>query len=153
MIRHFLPLALVLAACRPASTPPAATAPDTVGVAAQLLAADHAFADSTAARGLDGWMTFYSADAVRLTMGGRHVQGLGAVREFDRELFADSTVHLLWIPTGAGAFTDGRHGYTTGTSVMIRHGAKPDTLYKGAYVTRWRREADGSWKVILDTGS
>jgi ketosteroid isomerase-like protein len=144
---------LGLAACRGAAAPPA-SAPDTTGVREALLAADRAFADSTAARGLDGWMGFYAADAVRLTMGGDVAQGLEAVRKYDAPLFADSATRLLWTPTGAGVFADGRHGFTTGTSLMVRRAAaKTDTVYRGAYITMWRREADGRWRVILDTGS
>lgn len=153
MTRFSLVLFLGVMACRGAATP-AASAPDTAGVREALLAADRAFADSTAARGLDGWMGFYAADAVRLTMGGDVAQGLEAVRKYDAPLFADSTTRLLWTPTGAGVFADGRHGFTTGTSLMVRRAAaKTDTVYRGAYVTLWRREADGRWKVILDTGS
>jgi ketosteroid isomerase-like protein len=153
MTRCLALLVFGLAACRGAADP-AASVPDTTGVREALLAADRAFADSTAARRLDGWMGYYSADAVRLTMGGDVAQGLEAVRKYDAPLFADSTTRLLWTPTGAGAFADGRHGFTTGTSLMLRTAAgKTDTVYRGAYITMWRREADGRWKVILDTGS
>lgn len=153
MLRPSVVLALVLAACRSAPAP-SVSVPDTTSTKDALLAADRAFADSTAARGLDGWMDFYAADAVRLTMGGDVAQGLEAVRKFDAPLFADSTTRLLWTPTGAGLFADGQHGFTTGTSMMVRTAAtRTDTIYRGAYVTLWRREADGQWKVILDTGS
>jgi ketosteroid isomerase-like protein len=151
--RFALLLFFGLAACRGAAVP-AASAPDTTGAREALLAADRAFADSTAARGLDGWMGFYAADAVRLTMGAEVAQGLEAVRKFDAPLFADSSTRLLWTPTSAGVFADGRHGFTTGTSLMVRTtAAQTDTVYRGAYITMWRREADGRWKVILDTGS
>ncbi|HEX5632700.1 MAG TPA: DUF4440 domain-containing protein [Gemmatimonadales bacterium] len=149
-------LLLGLAACgRPAK--PAASAPDAVDTAAMtraLLAADRAFADSTAAHGFEGWMRFYATDAVRLTMGAEIAQGLDAVRAHDQGLFADSTVRLVWTPTGSGVFADGRHGFTTGTSAVVRTGGKSvDTVSRGAYVTMWRRDRDGIWRVILDTGS
>jgi ketosteroid isomerase-like protein len=145
-----------LGACGRASTPAASVpgAADTAGLAEALLAADRAFGDSTAARGLEGWMRFYAEDAVRLTMGAEVAQGLDAVRAHDASLFADSAVRLVWTPLRSGVFADGRHGFTTGRSAMLKlGGATPDTVYRGAYVTIWRREADGRWKVILDTGS
>jgi ketosteroid isomerase-like protein len=141
---------LLLAACSRAPAPPAAAVPDTAGYGAQLREAEAAFQASTAARGLDGWMAWYAPDAVRLVMGGKVSQGTAAVRAHDAELFADPAARLSWQLTDAGAFADGRHGFTTGTAAMVR-GA--DTLYKGTYVTLWRREADGGWKVVLDTGS
>ena len=42
-----------------------------------------------------------------------------AVRKLDAEMFKDPKRKLVWEPTGGGAFADGRHGYTTGTSKML----------------------------------
>ena len=56
----------------------------------------------------------------------------------------------MWKPTDAGAFADGRHGFTTGRSALLS--AAGDTLYAGVYLTMWRVEA-GRWRVILDTGA
>ncbi len=126
-----------------------------------LLAADRAFAADTYARGLDGWLAHHAPDAVRLQMGGTAaagtvVQGLDAVRAYDAGLFADPSARLVWTPTEGGAFADGATGFTTGRSAMVRlraDGAAPDTLFRGTYVTVWRRGADGRWRVILDTGA
>jgi ketosteroid isomerase-like protein len=116
--------------------------------------ADRLFAVETSARGLDGWMDAYASDAVRLRLGGIAVQGLDAVRTADAPLFADPARRLLWEPTDAGVFADGLHGFTTGTSafVTVEDGVVADTLSTGRYVTFWRRDEDGTWKVILDTG-
>lgn len=123
---------------------------------AALLAADRAFAAATAARGLDGWMDAYAADAVRLRLGGSAAegsvaQGTDAIRAFDAALFEDPAVRLVWDPTDAAPFADGRTGFTTGRASVVRV-ATADTLYRGTYVTIWRRDGDG-WKVILDTGA
>lgn len=134
---------------------------DPAAVRTELLAADRAFAADTYARGLDGWMAHHAPDAVRLRMGGSAadgavVQGLDAVRAYDAGLFADPTTRLVWAPTEAGAFAGGATGFTTGRSAMVRlrsEGAAPDTLFRGTYVTVWRRGADGRWRVILDTGA
>ena len=95
-------------------------------------------------------MEFYADDAVRLRMGRTTVQGLDAVRAYDAGLFADATTRLVWEPTDAGAFADGRHGFTTGRSALLS--ASGDTLYAGVYVSMWRLDG-GRWRVILDTGA
>lgn len=136
----------VLAGC--SARPPA---PSPAEAREALMAADRAFAAQTADRGLDGWMDAYAPDAVRLSMGGTVAQGTEAVRAFDAALFADPTQRLVWAPTDAGSFSDGRHGFTTGRSALLS--ARGDTLYTGVYVTLWRREADGRWRAILDTGA
>lgn len=143
---------LALSAC--ATTRPAAPADDA------LMAADRAFAAETAARGLDGWLAHHAPDAARLQMGGTRaagtvVQGLDAVRAYDAGLFRDAGTRLVWEPTAAGTFSDGRTGFTTGRSAMLRlNGAvAADTLFAGTYITVWRLGRDGRWRVLLDTGA
>lgn len=149
-----LPLLLLLAACRDEPPPAPAQLALPAATTEDLLAADRAFGEATKAQGLDGWMSFYARDAVRLTMGAEVVQGLTAVREYDARLFADSTLRLEWVPTDAGLFREGTIGFTTGRSAMVKvSGATRDTVYRGTYVTIWRREETGAWRVMLDTGS
>jgi ketosteroid isomerase-like protein len=119
----------------------------------ELMEADREFAAETAARGLDGWMSFYADDAARVQLGTASVRGPEGIRGFDAEMFDDSTTRLLWEPTDAGVFEDGRHGFTTGRSAFVRiDGDIPDTLSMGRYVTIWRLDSEGRPRVILDTG-
>ena len=116
-----------------------------------LMDADRAFAKATAERRLDGWMEFYTDDAVRITpLGGKATIGRKAIRELDKSLFADADTRLVWEPTDGGAYPDGKLGFTTGKAKIL---AKDDkVLFEGAYITLWRKDANG-WKVILDTGA
>jgi len=120
---------------------------------ASLMQADRDFAVATHARGIDGWMSFYAPDAIRIRYRGNMVKGHPAVREFDAPGLADTTSTLNWEPTDAYVFSDGRIGSTTGrywvTSRKTEEVGKQ--LGSGRYVTMWRR--DGSrWLVIMDTG-
>jgi len=120
-----------------------------------LIAADRAFAKATAERRLDGWMEFYADDAVRITpLGGKATIGRKAIRDLDTALFADAKTRLVWDPTDAGAYSDGKLGFTTGKAKILAKDAdgNDETKFEGAYVTLWRKEATG-WKVILDTGA
>jgi ketosteroid isomerase-like protein len=121
---------------------------------AELMAADRAFAAAAADKGLDGWMSFFTDDAVRVDLGEKAHVGKAAVKEHDTELFADPKKLLVWEPTDGGAFADGKTGYTTGKAQMVTKGEKPDpTKWTHAYITWWRKGDDGRWKVILDTGA
>lgn len=151
-MRSTLFVLVLLAACSVEQAEPPATAFDPAALREELLAADRAFADSTDRHGLEGWMSWYADDGVRLQMGGPVAQGTAAIRAFDTALFADSNLVLRWTPTEAGAFADGRHGFSTGRGALVtRDGA--DTAWSGNYITIWRRHADGRWQVLLDTGS
>lgn len=129
---------------------------DAATVKDALMAADRAFAKAAAEKGIDGWMSYMAADAVRISpLGGTATVGTKAVRELDAKLFADPKQKLVWEPTDGGAFADGNTGFTTGKAKIVATGAdgKDEVSWTGAYVTIWRKGADGSWKVILDTGA
>ena len=120
----------------------------------ELLQADRDFADATHARGIEGWMSFFADDAIRIKYRGGMVKGWDAVRETDTPLISDTTITLNWQPLEAHVFKHGTVGVTIGMSQIVsRTGAnKGSVTYHGRYTTLWRREPDGRWKVIMDTG-
>jgi ketosteroid isomerase-like protein len=118
-----------------------------------LMQADRDFATATHSRGIDGWMSFFAPDAVRLRYRGDMVKGFDAIRRFDNATISDSTTTLNWEPIDAHAFRDGKTGSTTGKYwVVSRNPADAGKeLGHGRYVTMWRRDG-GRWVVIMDTG-
>ncbi len=83
----------------------------------------------------------------------RPSQGIEAIRARDSSLMNNPEYLLRWEPTNAGVFADGSHGFTTGHGELVRRTPPGDTAWAGHYVTIWRRESGGQWRVILDTGS
>ena len=120
---------------------------------ASLMQADRDFAVATHARGIDGWMSFYAPDAIRIRYRGNMVKGFDEIRKFDLPNFSDTTTILNWEPTDAHVFRGGDVGSTTGTyAVVSRTGADAGKVSgRGHYVTMWRRDG-GRWLVIMDTG-
>jgi ketosteroid isomerase-like protein len=120
---------------------------------ASLMQADRDFAVATHARGIDGWMTFYAPDAIRIRYLGDMVKGFDEIRKFDTPNISDTTTILNWEPIDAHVYRGGDIGSTTGKySVMNRTG--PNAGKEGGhgrYVTMWRRDG-GRWLVIMDTG-
>jgi ketosteroid isomerase-like protein len=118
-----------------------------------LMQADRDFAVATHARGIDGWMSFYALDAIRIRYRGNMVKGSGEIRKFDLPGISDTTTILNWEPTDANVFSGGDIGSTTGKYwVVSRTGidAGKETGH-GRYVTMWRRAGE-RWLVIMDTG-
>lgn len=148
-----------LSACNPESSPeptPAATVSlDTEKGRDVLMQADRDFAAEAAARGIDGWISYMASDAVRLVLGRSSISGLGAIREADTPLFETDSVRLAWEPVDGTVFASGDHGFTTGTYEVLRlqTDGTEAAVGQGAYITFWRQEADGTWKVILDGGA
>jgi ketosteroid isomerase-like protein len=118
-----------------------------------LLQADRDFAVATHARGIDGWMSFYAPDAIRIRYRGNIIRGFDEIRKFDLPNISDTTSILNWEPTDAYVFNGGSIGSTTGKySVVSRRAADTGKeLGNGHYVTMWRRDG-GRWLVIMDTG-
>ena len=53
---------------------------------------------------------------------------------------------LTWEPSGADVSSSGDLGYTYGVAKLTKGGAPEES----AYLHIWRREAGGSWKLVLD---
>jgi ketosteroid isomerase-like protein len=131
--------------------PPAKTDPK-----AEMMAADRAYAKITAEKGLDGWIEFLSDDAAKVRKAGEKiVAGKDAIRKQDAPLFADPKRQVTWEPLDAHAFADGKSGFTSGRYKVAGKGedGKDQVFATGGYITWWRKESDGKWKVIFDTGT
>lgn len=148
-LAHSLLAALALAACSPAPE-----LPDPAALRASLIAADEAFAAATAEKGLEGWLAAYDSAGIQMEPDVPFTPGIPAIRAAMAPAFADPTFRLTWQPTMAFASAAGDLGYTLGTW-QSRHynDAGEGQVTTGKYVTIWRRQADGSWKVVFDGGN
>lgn len=142
---------LLLAACGgPAADPARARA--------EILAADRAF-DSlvTAAgtRGGEAWGSFFGDSGKQVTPTGPHFVGAAGAGGRMGPYFADSSNRLRWTPEYAEVSEDGTLGFTIGSYRALALG--PDgaeaVVRRGRYLSVWRKQADGSWKVAADIGN
>jgi len=62
----------------------------------------------------------------------------------------DSSIQLSWEPQGGDISSSGDLGYTYGIYEM-RDTA--DNVQRGTYVTIWKKQDDGKWKFVLDSGN
>ena len=63
----------------------------------------------------------------------------------------DSSYIMTWEPSGGTVAKSGDLGYTYGV-----YSLKPkdqDTVFYGTYVSVWKRQDDGKWKFVLETGN
>ncbi|MGH7539727.1 MAG: DUF4440 domain-containing protein [Gemmatimonadota bacterium] len=66
--------------------------------------------------------------------------------------FAEPGYRLDWEPARAELAASGELGYTIG-SYQRTHVVEGDTIIgTGTYLTVWRRQPDGAWRVELDLG-
>jgi ketosteroid isomerase-like protein len=69
------------------------------------------------------------------------------------KVIADDFAHenITWHANKVGVARSGDLGYTSGTTEMNLKDASGKTVaYKGKYLTVWKKQEDGSWKVLYD---
>ena len=117
-----------------------------------LLKADSDFAADVAARGTDAWVEIFAEDGAMMVPNRSIVRGRAQIREIMSDLGdprkAPPELTLRWKPLGAQISDDGTLGWTYGNAVI----KSPRGENKTKYVTVWRKQADGTWKVAVDLG-
>lgn len=121
---------------------------------AELMEADVAFGDAVANRGAEGWASFFAPGGSMISQGIGEIHGQAQILAAMEEAFADPTYRLTWEPLRAEVSGSGDLGYTVGRYTSSRVGNLGQTTRSsGLYVTIWRRQDDGSWKVEMDLGT
>jgi ketosteroid isomerase-like protein len=120
--------------------------------AVKLRALEAEFNQATAARGLDGFMSYFADDASELPNGGAVVTGKQNIRHSLEPWGPD--LSLTWAPVQAEMAASGDLGYTFGNYVLKAKDkdGKPVVEY-GKYATVWKKQKDGNWKVAMDMGN
>jgi len=118
----------------------------------ELMAADRAFNQATQERGVDGWVEFFDAQGAMIQPNVGEIRGLDAIRGAMGGL-DDPAFTLTWEPVRAQGSTDGSLGYTVGRYESTTVLASDTTVSRGLYVTIWRRQPDGSLRVVMDLGN
>ncbi|MCH8082256.1 MAG: DUF4440 domain-containing protein [Proteobacteria bacterium] len=99
---------------------------------------------------LAAYSAFFAEDGIQLDDGKEMIdEGLLAIMQ-DYENIPKGT-SVSWVPMGGGVAESGEMGYTWGrwsNVVVDDNGIMVDTY--GKYVTIWKKQQDGSWKIALD---
>lgn len=154
-MKSFLPIlvvsllvaTIVFPAARPTvSASPKATADTLKQLEGKLMKA-------AAEKGSQGYMSYYADDAVEVPNGAGLIQGKAEIAK-GMGFLDDKNNHLVWTPVGADISASGDLGYTYGTYAF--HSKDKDgkaSVEYGKYTTIWKKQRDGSWKIVLDMGN
>jgi ketosteroid isomerase-like protein len=110
------------------------------------------FARDVREKGGAAFADWFAGDAVALSNGQAPVIGRVAIAKSAN--WSPKDYQLTWTPTEAQMGPSGDMGYTWGHF----EGRSKDVngnpvVTSGRYMTIWRKEPDGSWKVVLDAGA
>lgn len=110
------------------------------------------FAQDVAAKGGAAFADWFAPDGVLLGNGQQPLIGLVAIEKGAN--WSPSVYQLSWTPTDAVLSPAGDMGYTWGHFEGHSKDANGNPVVTtGRYMTIWRKQADGSWKVVLDAGA
>ena len=110
------------------------------------------FAKDVAERGGKAFGDWFAEDGVLLGNGAAPVIGLVAIVQSAN--WDPKAYQLTWTPTDAAMGPSGDMGYTWGHFEGHSKDANGNPVTTtGRYMTIWRRQPNGVWKVVLDAGS
>ena len=126
-------------------------APDEVSLLMQL---DREFDKATSEKGVDGWVAYFAPNGSMLGDTAQPTTGLAAIRAEMAPALSDKNFSLRWHPVKAEMMMPGILGYTVGRWERYRKN-KDGKMMKstGTYTSVWKKQPDGSWKIVLDTGN
>lgn len=101
---------------------------------------------SASVRDADRFLSYFAPDASIYVTGMPVVTGTAAIRQMYTEMSSGPGFALSFEPSKAEVAASGDIGYTTGTYNSAMAGVKET----GKYVTAWKKQADGQWKVTED---
>jgi len=110
------------------------------------------FAEDVLERGGAAFGDWFAEDGVELSNGQAPVVGRVAIVKDAN--WSPKQYQLTWTPTDAMMGPSGDMGYTWGHYEGHSKDANGNPVTtSGRYMTIWRKQPDGNWKVVLDAGS
>jgi ketosteroid isomerase-like protein len=115
-----------------------------------LMEADRAFSALSGTKGMkSAFIEYIDSNGVLLRPNHLPIVGANAIDFLIQE--NDSDYSLTWEPQYAEAAASGELGYTYG--IYELHLKSKDTSLYGSYISVWKKQNDGKWKFVLDTGN
>ena len=116
----------------------------------EMMDADRNFSKMSEEKGMKAaFVEFLDSNGVLLRPGKLPIAGADAVDYLIQQNDADYT--LTWEPRNGAIAKSGELGYTYG--VYALRPSQKDTIIYGTYVSIWKKEKDGVWKYVLDSGN
>ncbi|WBR99881.1 nuclear transport factor 2 family protein [Pseudoduganella sp. SL102] len=139
------PAATILLAASALSGCASGPAADNAALAAQVTAAERAFADSMARRDFAAFQRFLADDAVFYGPAAAQ-RGKAEVAGFWKQYFNGQKAPFSWAPDRVDVLESGLLAYSSGPV----HDAEGRLIAR--FNSVWRQEAPGQWKVVFDKG-
>ena len=118
---------------------------------ADIIKADSAWSAVSEKKSAEGWLNYYSADAIMMPPGEKTCPDATSREASIKNMFATPGLLLTFHSTKAEVSKSGDLGYADGVYDMKSKDAKGNDYHEtGKYTEIWKKQADGSWKCVSD---
>ncbi|WP_215225643.1 YybH family protein [Echinicola shivajiensis] len=109
---------------------------------------------SASAKDFEAFIGFFENDAVMLMSNAPAFSGVDEIRANMEGPLSDEGFSIEWVPNHVEVANSGDLGYTIGTySMTMEDSTGMSMVENGKYLTVWKKQADGTWKVAADMGN
>ncbi|MEP7141993.1 MAG: hypothetical protein ABI707_03935 [Ferruginibacter sp.] len=116
----------------------------------EMMEADRAFSKLSEEKGMKyALMQYIDGKGVLLRPNAVPIVGVEAIDYISQG--NDTSYTMTWEPNGGSIAKSGELGYTYG--VYSYKPKNKDSVIYGTYVSVWKRQTDGKWKFVLQTGN
>ena len=113
--------------------------------------ADRATLKAAQVKDLERNLSFYTDDASVFPPNAPIATGKEAIRAFLAQGFANAGFAIDWQPTKVEVSRGGDLAYTQGTYELTMNDPKGKPVTeRGKYVNVWKKQPDGTWKMVAD---
>lgn len=115
---------------------------------------EHKAREAAKAKDLDRYVSFYADDAVLLWPGAPMVKGRAAIRKFMQVFFSMPDFSLSFETAHVEVSLSGDFAYTCGTNKVTLADLNGKRIKdSGKYLTVYKKQSGGTWKVVADMGN
>jgi ketosteroid isomerase-like protein len=113
--------------------------------------ADSLWDDQSAHNSAEGWLSFYTDDAIMMPPGENVCRDKESRAASIKAMFAMNSVNMRFQATKTEVSKAGDLGYSTGPYQFSYKDASGKEMHEtGKFCETWKKQADGSWKCIVD---
>lgn len=116
-----------------------------------IMKADSAWDKASEAKSVDGWLSFYTDDAIMMPPGENVCKDKASREASIKKMFAIPGVSLRFQTNKVEISKMSDMGYAVGVYQWASKDTKGKDYHEtGKYCETWKKQADGNWKCIVD---
>jgi uncharacterized protein (TIGR02246 family) len=117
----------------------------------KLMQVSREWSKTAASRDIEKTMNYWADDAILISAGESLRTGKKAIRQMVEQSLANPGFQISWEPQKAEVSENGDMGYLTEiTTITVNDSVGKPLAMKYNSLSIWKKQADGSWKNVVD---